>query len=75
MLTVMKGVVKSSENRLNRNLFKLAVEVGMVTRIVAAYEGLDTSGLARLRGKVIEDLKRTNGTLKFEDAVDEQLAL
>lgn len=73
LLTVMKGVVQSSENRLSRALFKQAVAVGMLTKIVGTYEGLDASMLTKLRGDVVEELKRTNGTLKLEDVVREQL--
>lgn len=75
LLTVMKGVVQSSENRLSRALFKQAVAVGMLTKIVGAYEGLDASKLTKLRSEVVEELKRTNGALKLEDAVREHLTL
>lgn len=73
LLTVMKGVVQSSENRISRALYKQAMAVGMLTKIVGTYEGLDASMLTTLRGDVAEELKHTNGALKLEDVVREQL--
>jgi hypothetical protein len=61
--------VGDSENRIARLLFKLTAELGMLTRIVATYEGLDETGLSRLRGRVVEEIKRTNGAIRFEDAL------
>lgn len=69
LLSVVKGTVSDSENRIARLLFKLAVEVGILTQIVSYYEGLDETGLARIRGRAIEQVKRTNGAIEFEKAL------
>lgn len=69
LLSCVKGTVQDSENRLARMLFKLTAELGVLARVVATYEGLDPDAMSRLRGKVVEDVKRTNGAIKFEDVV------
>lgn len=72
LLTAMKGTVQDSEHRLRRNLFKLATEVALNTRVISTYEGIEDLKLRRMRGQVIEDLKRTNGELHLEDAVQDR---
>ena len=69
LLPAMKGIVQDSENRIRQNLFKQAVEVALNTRVISTYEGIEALQLARMRGEVIMDLKRTNGGLRLEDAV------
>lgn len=69
LVSVIQGSIADSETLLKRMLFKLSTELGVLTRIIASYEGLDESSLSRLRGQVVEDLKRTNGTLQLGDAI------
>lgn len=69
MLSMMKGIVQDSEHRVRQNLFKLATEVALNTRVISTYEGIDDLKLSRIRGAVVSDLKRTNGQLHLEDAV------
>lgn len=69
MLSVIEGTVMDSENRIKRMLFKLSTELGLLTRIVASYEGLENVQLSRMRGAVVEELKRTNGTIQLEKAI------
>lgn len=73
LLSVMKGTVGDSENRICRLLYKLTVELGMVTKIVAQYEGLDEVGLARVRKQVMDEVNRTNGAIAFEKALRDAL--
>ncbi|MDL2293434.1 hypothetical protein LJC60_02240 [Ruminococcaceae bacterium OttesenSCG-928-D13] len=69
LLSVMKGIVQDSEHRVRQNIFKLATEVALNTRIISTYEGIEDLNLSRMRGQVIHDLKRTNGQIHLEDAV------
>jgi len=69
LLIPLEGIVEVSENRIRQNLFKLATEVGLNTRVISTYEGIDDLQLSRMRGGVIHDLKRTNGGLRLEDAL------
>lgn len=72
LLPVLKGSIQDSEHRLRRMLFKLAAEVGILTRIIATYEGIDELSLSRIRGGVVQDLKKTGGELRLEDAVKDK---
>lgn len=65
--------MQDSEHRVRQNLFKLATEVALNTRVISIYEGIDDLVLSRIRGKVIKDLKQTNGQLHLEDAVRDRV--
>jgi hypothetical protein len=68
--SVVSGAVQSSENRMARLLFKLAVEMSIMTNVVAANTtDLDDVGLKRLRGKCVEDVKKTIGAVNFDEAL------
>ena len=71
-LSTMKSIVRESNNRMGRLLFKLAVEISMLLNVAASRWDIDKSELARLRGNCIEEVKRINGTISFDDAVDWQ---
>lgn len=66
--SVMHSTVKDSENRVARALFKLAVETSKLTHIVAYSYGVDEEILQKLQRKCIDDVKRINGMISFEDA-------
>ena len=66
---ITDGIVRNSESRLSRAIFKLAVEIGMQSHVIAASNDVDLSTLHKLREMVIDDIRRTNGTLNFEKAV------
>ena len=44
----------------------------MLLNVAASMWDIDKSELARLRGNCIEEVKRINGTISFDDAVDWQ---
>ncbi|MDL2254087.1 hypothetical protein LJC49_08495 [Ruminococcaceae bacterium OttesenSCG-928-I18] len=69
LLPAIKGFVQDSEHRIRQNLFKQAVEVALNTRVIATYEGIEALPLSRMRGQVVNDLKRTNGGIKLDEAV------
>lgn len=67
--TITDGIIKGSEQRLSRALFKLAVEVGVQTHVLAAINEIDDTTLFKLRGMVTDEVKRINGIINFEKAV------
>ena len=71
-LSNMRSIVRESDNRNNRMLFKLAVEIAMVENILANLSKYDPLSVERLRGQCIEEVKGINGMMRFEDAVDWQ---
>ena len=70
--STLKGIVAESDNRQNRMLFKLAVEMAMMMNVIASSQNIDKVSLERLRGECVKEVKRTNGTFVLEDAVDWQ---
>lgn len=72
LTSTIHGTLNDSENRLARMLFKLSVEMSMMMNIIAAKLSLDDINLTRLRGKCVEDVKRSNGAVKLDDAVKTQ---
>ena len=69
LASITEGIVKGSEQKLSRALFKLAVEVGALTHMVAAINDMDDGTLQRLRIMCVDEVKRINGIINFEKAV------
>lgn len=69
LVVITEGIVKGSEQKLSRALFKLAVEVGALTHMVAAIHEIDDDTLKKLRIMCVDEVKRINGIINFEKAV------
>ena len=68
----VKGIVDESSNRMGRLFFKMAVELAVIENILAAVCEVDRQELKRLRGQCVEEIKRTNGMISFEQALQWQ---
>ena len=68
MISTMKAIVDSSDTRMCRMLFKLAIEMAIMMNILAAHCDVKEESLSTLRQSCIDEVKRINGTLGFEDA-------
>ena len=64
----LKSIVKESDNRLTRVIFKIAVELAITMNLIASSQDVDKITLDRLRGECIKEVKRLNGTFSFDDA-------
>lgn len=67
--STLKGIVAESDNKQNRMLFKLAVEMAVMMNLMAAEREIDKAALERLRGECVKEVKRLNGSFSFEDAL------
>lgn len=69
LTAAVRGAVQDTENHICRLLFKLTVELSMMMNVLAA--GMEISGedLERLRGRCVQEVKRTNGRISFGDTV------
>lgn len=65
----VNGIVLGSERRLNRNLFKIAVELGKLSHMMAAINDVDDETLKDLHAMCVNEVRRINGTIDFDDAV------
>lgn len=73
---IMAGAIKNEVRSLGKDvcevLFKLAVEMGIISNITAAVNDIPDDSLDTLRLNVAQEVARTNGILTFEDADDWQ---
>ena len=67
--TLTEGIVKGTEQRLSRALFKVAVELGAISHMLAAVHDIDDDTMIKLRAMCTDEVKRINGIINFEKAV------
>ena len=70
--STLKGLIAESDNRMSHMLFKVAVELAITMNLVASTSNITKTDLERLRGNCVEEVKRMNGMLTFDDAYDWQ---
>ena len=68
----LRGTLADNENRLCTLLFKLCVEVNMMGHTVAAHFRADPVNRRELRAFAVDEVLRTNGKIRFDDALDLQ---
>ena len=72
MVDTLRGTLADNENRLRTLLFKLCVEVNMMGHTVAAHFRADPVNRRELRAYAVDEVLRTNGKIRFDDAIDLQ---
>lgn len=65
----VEAVIHGSEQRLSRNLFKMAVELGKISHTLAALNDVDDDTLQELHAMCIDEVRHINGCISFENAV------
>ena len=60
---------RESDNRQGRLLFKMAVELTILQNIIAANSNIDVATLERVRGICVNEVKKLNGIISFDEAV------
>lgn len=65
--SMVTGTIRDTENRLARMDFKLAVEIAKLSHIMATVYEVDGETLEKLQQKCVEEVKRINGAIWFED--------
>lgn len=66
--SVMTGTVRDSENRIARMEFKIAVELSKLSQVIAYTHDVDEEALHKLHLKCLDEVKRINGAVDFENA-------
>ena len=69
IISVIKSIMRDSENRHNRNLYRIALEMSMLMNVMAATHHIPEDSLEKLRGDCEEEIKRINGILSLDTAV------
>lgn len=67
--STMEAIVSDCEERMNRNLFKIAVELGKIAHTLAAANDVDDDTLRELHAMCVDEVRHINGTISFERAV------
>lgn len=75
LVATLQGIVRDNNNRMRSLIFKWAVELGIMSHTIAAHFRDPLEDRRALRGYVVNEVKRTNGQIKFEDAQDIQRQL
>jgi len=72
LASAIRGSIQDTENRIARLLFKMAVELDMTMNVVAGGFKVSDDKLQQLRARCVQEVKKTGGTISFEDAVKYQ---
>lgn len=67
--STMEAVVNGCEQRMNRNMFKIAVELGKIAHTLAAANDVDEDTLRELHTMCVDEVRHINGAISFESAV------
>ena len=63
------AVVHGTEQQISRNLFKIAVELGKLSHILAAANDVDEETLLELHEMCLDEVRHINGVINFDRAV------
>ncbi|MEG2687178.1 MAG: hypothetical protein RR954_08715 [Christensenellaceae bacterium] len=66
--SVLISTIRDTENRLARMDFKVATELSKLSHVVAHTHAVDEQALESLHLKCVDEVKRINGAVDFEDA-------
>lgn len=67
--STLKDITRESDNRQGRLLFKIAVELTILQNIIAASNNISVSELDRVRGICVNEVKKLNGIISFDEAL------
>ena len=70
--SVIGSKIALTENRINRIIFKLGVEVAMMNNILAATHNIDSDSMDALRRYCTNEVASIGGRYRLEDAVEFQ---
>lgn len=68
----VKATIKGTEQRLSRLIFKVAVELGKISNILAAVNDIDDETIRQLQAMCVNEVRKINGIISYEDAVEIQ---
>ena len=68
----LRKVLDKCEHARSSALFKMSVEISMLLNVIAATNELEPGDLGRLRHICIEEVKRINGSITLDRAIEWQ---
>ena len=72
LVSVLRSTVQATEDRIARLMFKQSVELDMVMNVLAYGMEISDDTLRDLRGHCVQNVKKTNGAVTLEKAVEFQ---
>ena len=75
LVDTLQGIVADNSNRLGAMIFKWCVELNMMGHTIAAHFRADPINRRELRAYAVDEVKRTNGQISFDRALDQQRRL
>ena len=69
LISAIQGILKETENRNANNLFRLSVEMSMMMNILAAGLEINDEELRSLRGRCVQEVRKTRGKISMEEAI------
>ena len=66
---LVTAAVAASEEKTSRLLFKIAVELGKLSHMIAAANEVDDDTVAELHKMCVDEVRHINGLINFESAV------
>ena len=72
LVDTLQGIVADSHNRLRSMIFKWCVELNMMGHTIAAHFRADPINRRELRAYAVDEVRRTNGQISFDRALDQQ---
>ena len=69
LVSALRATIQGSENRIARLMFKETVELSMMMNVLAIGLEIDDTQMDRLRGRCVQEVKKTNGSISFKDVV------
>ena len=75
LVDTLQGIVADNSNRLRTLIFKWCVELNMMGHTIAAHFHADPINRRELRAYAVDEVKRTNGQISFDRALDQQRRL
>ena len=67
--SVIEAKNRDSEGRINRNLYRMAVELNHLARIIAYTYDIPDEVVKDLRTQAIRDVQETNGTIRVDEII------
>ena len=71
-LSALKATIQSTEDRISRLMFKQAEEMDMMMNVLAYGMEISDDTLRDLRGHCVQNVKKTNGTVTLDKAMEYQ---
>ena len=69
IVSTMNAIIAESNTKINRMIFKLAVELAVTMNIVACVNDIDPESVKNVRRACVQEVKKSNGGFRLEDAI------